>query len=60
MIIVVVFGVMLTIMLIAFIVNCMRKIMRDHKIIRVSIESKSFYDIQSIQVENDVHGQIHE
>lgn len=60
MIIVVVFGVMLTIMLIAFIVNCMRKIMRDHKIIRVSIGSKTFYDIQSIQVENDVHGQIHE
>lgn len=26
----------MTVMLIAFIVNCMRKIMRDHKIIRVS------------------------
>lgn len=35
-IIVIVFGVMLTVMAIAFVVNCMRKIMRDHKIIRVS------------------------
>lgn len=37
LIIFIVFGVMLTLMVIAFIVNCMRKIMRDHKIIRVSI-----------------------
>lgn len=37
-IIVVVFCVILTFLVIAFIVNCMRKIMRDHKIIRVSAQ----------------------
>lgn len=32
----IVFGAMLTVLVIAFMVNCMRKLMRDHKIIRVS------------------------
>ncbi|KAG5683889.1 hypothetical protein PVAND_013149 [Polypedilum vanderplanki] len=36
-IIIIVFGVILTILAIAFVVNCMRKIIRDHKIIREHI-----------------------
>jgi hypothetical protein len=35
-IIIAVFGVMVVILIIAFTLNCMRKIVRDHKIIRVS------------------------
>jgi hypothetical protein len=33
----VVFAIIVAVLVIAFVVNCMRKIMRDHKIIRVSI-----------------------
>ena len=34
-IVLIVFGVIMTVLAIAFLVNCSRKIMRDHKIIRV-------------------------
>lgn len=34
-IVLIVFGVITTVLAIAFLVNCSRKIMRDHKIIRV-------------------------
>lgn len=36
-IIIIVFGVILTILVIVFAFNCVRKLVRDHKIIRVSI-----------------------
>lgn len=35
-IVLIVFGVIITVLAIAFLVNCTRKIIRDHKIIRVS------------------------
>jgi hypothetical protein len=43
LIIIIVFGLILGSMMLAFFVNCMKKIVRDHKIIRVSIKFQCIF-----------------